>query len=1466
MRKIVLYAVALMAVLAVSATVFAHGGPGLFELRLFDAESGDKGLVKVYNSPKVLHVKIIPDGWLIKEVQIYAGQDQIPNKKGKPKTSEFPFRTEYAEPSQMHDEVIQLDRLGFSWGAQAERIQNLAVHVDLVRIDMSGEVVARDSGWALGPNTFAAAENAWWFSYELAHPMRGQFIDAPVRGLGFSGPTQQGVTGYDEDGFEDEQGGFLFFPDERIDFSIGSVPLGTAVADQKVSPLDLFSGAAIDDPRVNGVARILQSLDADQSDGRIVLLPEVTECFEDVVGNRGINTIAYDNAALVDSLVNEAVQVCNGAGGAELLVVSVSEAEASLEAGLSASGIFRKNIAKTADWAESNQKLEVMPVYFPGVRSDGEPSLCADGSAGVAYQEWRMNGDPAGEECDPRLDGDACVITEIECREVAKPLLSTYMQQIDIFDESVTTDFYPARFSFDIITAISRDDGATWKRMNVSRMADLSSFSLETGEPFAGTCNKPQLKVLDNKILVAWVSAYARGGNPRYAISTCDNPLTPDVVETPETGCQVVCRGDAEHGTEVCEPDYPYDDAYYVEDIWGVRGQQGSVDYDEVDDVADLEIGEIPYSALWAARGVIVTQADIDSGKFASVAMDDPATQDINEGLEVGEIIWFKPERLTSARRDAYIPVVGATRGAGFSIAWQEDPEGLRPGKGKGPGEGWSGAISNHKTDIWYSYVRVEDFDITDANFVPGGTPDEERPGVGRPKALVPFSLPVRVSDNDMLNTDTLKVELDGSGLPVVIGDTYTPIDPLSVEHGNAAGTKRYAYQAKTDPLYAYYLDKLDLCDTSSSSTGILTLLPGTSAHERWYRFTNTEGSEKTVCITSDGRLIDGDVSASRPNISLQPYTRSDGSKSAWVLLAYEESKGMGESLGDEIVGGEQPDKPIKQDMGKNVIYHSFDFMQPDLVAPGHIVNLPALCGGLYPDLDIHGDGTACTPGQPIPIYFDDAEGNPIVDSAHFMQYRTEIARRVRFIAQSSNKVGNSGLIAAVIYKQGQEGQGRPADVFIRRIVVPDGDTGNPYRYENFECEMPLSQTFGGIPAYYHNVWGEETGDPLCGGTYFSGGYMRRDHVNLTSADIDLAVDAGPADDTPDDPTDDIYGTKKVLLWSQHVDNLGDESYGPSDNSAWTMYSNARSHRGFIRGDFLATAYAYSPNWAAGRNGNDRYNFYLRKSFDGGMTWTTTPAAHGGVGVNYCREWRSDPTVSDFDGTGNAPPVYEGFDPVCVDWCPPCIEGETCECTVTGESIAAGSFQPAIKVSEFDNNQETSSDPRIGATPPVQPLDGRSPTLASMCPQGSCRYVEDTYVDNIFFVAWGAGDNLKSTGGMTVTPEAPPTDVYYTRSVDFGDHFLKIPWDVNGDSGTYAGETVWRYQRLAWGDPEQGECQLRATPDGSKMYGIYHQATPAEEDPNEPVTRWYPWEPDESFENDLWFRRVIFWPDGITAP
>ena len=335
-------------------------------------------------------------------------------------------------------------------------------------------------------------------------------------------------------------GGFLFFPDETIEFSVGSVSLGSALADKKVSPLDLFHGADINDPRVVNVARLLQSLDDDHSDGKINIRPIVIGCLDMAMENLGLLEAGIDwtSDGQVEAVILETIAQCEGNPEDIVLeAVSAEEAQGNLEAGLNASGIFRKNVSKTEDWGETKQKLEVMPVYFPGVRSNGNPSLCYDedgdkiydegvDTLGVPYEEWRLGGDPADEECDPRdfEDPEACQVTLIECREIAKPLLVTYLGKVDIYDDQVKEDFWPGRFSWDVYTAISRDDGTTWKRMNVSRMADMSSFDLETEEPFPGTSGSPYLKVNDNKILVVWESKFCKSGNPRYSINTLRRP------------------------------------------------------------------------------------------------------------------------------------------------------------------------------------------------------------------------------------------------------------------------------------------------------------------------------------------------------------------------------------------------------------------------------------------------------------------------------------------------------------------------------------------------------------------------------------------------------------------------------------------------------------------------------------------------------------------------------------------------------------------------------------------------------------------------------------------------------------------------------------------------------------------------------------------------------------------------------
>jgi len=190
--------------------------------------------------------------------------------------------------------------------------------------------------------------------------------------------------------------------------------------------------------------------------------------------------------------------------------------------------------------------------------------------------------------------------------------------------------------------------------------------------------------------------------------------------------------------------------------------------------------------------------------------------------------------------------------------------------------------------------------------------------------------LPVRVTDNDMVNTHTLKVapsldcpifpdstgENDLVCFPEVVEGSFTPLleddfasdfcghpdaDPATCcdpnDHegdpncedlkgffGNLTGTKRYAYMARSIdeidnatglylaggdgvPDYQYYVDRggtLDLCDLSGTNSDMYAM-PGTAAHERWFGFTNSAGADKLVCVASDGRLLDGDVFASRP-------------------------------------------------------------------------------------------------------------------------------------------------------------------------------------------------------------------------------------------------------------------------------------------------------------------------------------------------------------------------------------------------------------------------------------------------------------------------------------------------------------------------------------------------------------------------------------------------------------------------
>ncbi|MEN8180529.1 MAG: choice-of-anchor O protein [Pseudomonadota bacterium] len=204
---------------------------------------------------------------------------------------------------------------------------------------------------------------------------------------------------------------------------------------------------------------------------------------------------------------------------------------------------------------------------------------------------------------------------------------------------------------------MSLDDGETWKVTNLSNSADESSFEVSTPLQDPGEADPSLITdypgdvpnvfhgVAGNKVLVAWHSKFCSSGNPAWGAEFPSDEVA----------------GYLGINNEV---------DFYLTDLFGAAGSQSSTDYTEL----DVEVvGEVPYSCLWSARGVL---------------REDP------ENTGTTEVVWFQAERLTGGTRDVNRVETACIAGAGCAITWQEDPEGVRPGEGEGPGTGWSGTAN----------------------------------------------------------------------------------------------------------------------------------------------------------------------------------------------------------------------------------------------------------------------------------------------------------------------------------------------------------------------------------------------------------------------------------------------------------------------------------------------------------------------------------------------------------------------------------------------------------------------------------------------------------------------------------------------------------------------------------------------------------------------------------------------------
>lgn len=974
--------------------------------------------------------------------------------------------------------------------------------------------------------------------------------------------------------------------------------------------------------------------------------------------------------------------------------------------------LFTRNISRTPDTMTGASQMSIMPLYVPAQDPQGDPPDTASGE--IEYYAGDCN----------NKDTSTCSL--VYTRPEAKPIIATYNDGIE--DEELNRllgiDAVNTGAGFgerDAFAALSLDDGATWKNWNLSDSATRSSFVLQNGEDYPGDVFKMVHQVEGNRVVAAWISRFCESGAPLY--SWLEEEKDGLLTSYPELAHPVNIDG----GTD--------EDGYYelyLDDIFTVGGTQQSVDYTLQ---GFPEVGEIPYGCVWVARGTLEQDLD-DAGQPLVNSNGDP----------IYDITWRAAERLTSGRRDPHQISITSSPGAGFIIFWQEDPEGLRPGKGLGPGEGWSGAIANSKTDIWYTYIDLAHFgdvctdDPVDGTYCIPGTLADFTTSVlfgQKPKAAVPFAMPLRLTDNSQCKGDQ---KLDSNG---------ELLNPYCYADFNENGTA-------------------DFCATSES-------------------WTNPGGTTLNVCVTEDGRHMTGRTASTRVRAAMKSYD-SDGDlvpDSAWVLFGEEKMKALGTLLDVDL----EP-----EDIGKNMWYHTFEFDKPEIVAQGLMLNAPALS----PET-----------GEPFELLIDEW-GNELYD--------TEIARRFNLFVNSPAGAmsSTSKTMGLLIYKGGIINQGGPADIFIRRLVLPDDfdpAVDNPFAYENVTC---VSFDDAGVATPVDLLYPDD-GDltNVATNPNYVRGLCPVEGMNISGTTIVSCSDGSSgeacAEAFPFNLTYEEWGglddtqLPKVLEWSQALDNFNDPSWA-------NPYDVSKGHRGFIDGDFVMMMYATAPNWKAGTVGNEAYNLYIRRSFDGGQTWTTLPA-------DYTHWSALNPDVAIVaDGTTTC----EDFGGYSID------EYEVCT------TYAAGEFEPARNVSRLTGTKITVLDPRYSPTGGMLKLDYKSlqcdPELDGIWT--NCGYTEAPYPEEIrdpsaFFATFETGDNTV----VTVETGAVPLDMYYSRASNFGDDWdeqdacatdLDDPWypSANCSDDTL---TDMRWDWLENGDDWATEASVEGNPDGSKFYAVWNQ-------------------------------------------
>lgn len=150
-------------------------------------------------------------------------------------------------------------------------------------------------------------------------PLKGVFLDSPVKGVSYVTPTQRGVT--------NENGEFSYLPGEKVTFSIGNVRFPSVAANTAVTPLDMANSFDINNQIVSNILVLLQSLDEDGN-------PDNGISISSTLAERATTPIDFDINPVEFSTNTAVIGLVTYSGNKTKALVAESEAKAHFQSAI----------------------------------------------------------------------------------------------------------------------------------------------------------------------------------------------------------------------------------------------------------------------------------------------------------------------------------------------------------------------------------------------------------------------------------------------------------------------------------------------------------------------------------------------------------------------------------------------------------------------------------------------------------------------------------------------------------------------------------------------------------------------------------------------------------------------------------------------------------------------------------------------------------------------------------------------------------------------------------------------------------------------------------------------------------------------------------------------------------------------------------------------------------------------------